>query len=140
MSQEIIFVSVEEANEVIDYFVKKDAGESVDENKERFGLFLAPVDNGRSWLAVDNISGDAWTEEFKVMEVALMWLRDECQAVEEAYAMDKLLSDKKRVIEVMRALFRRVFEFEEDRVAEALAADGINAEEALAFGFYLPRE
>ena len=38
------------------------------------GLFLAK--EGRTWVAVDNTTGDAWTEEFSRKRQAVRWLRD----------------------------------------------------------------
>ena len=37
------------------------------------GLFLAK--EGRTWVAVDNTTGDAWTEEFYRKRQAIRWLR-----------------------------------------------------------------
>ncbi len=37
------------------------------------GHFLAK--EGRKWLAVDNSTGDAWTEEFTWKRQAVRWLR-----------------------------------------------------------------
>ena len=37
------------------------------------GLFLAK--EGRKWVAVDNTTGDAWTEEFSRKRQAIRWLR-----------------------------------------------------------------
>ncbi len=37
------------------------------------GHFLAK--EGRKWLAVDNSTGDAWTEEFSRKHQAVRWLR-----------------------------------------------------------------
>ena len=36
------------------------------------GLFLTK--EGRKWVAVDNTTGDAWTEEFSRKHQALRWL------------------------------------------------------------------
>jgi len=36
-------------------------------------LFLAK--EGRKWVAVDNTTGDAWTEEFSRKRQAVRWLR-----------------------------------------------------------------
>jgi len=135
----IIEITNEEALSIIDFFSRKNEGKLVNLAEEREGMFLAPDADG-SWTAIDNRGGDAWTENFKCKEVAARWLRDECPGTDEAHALDKLLSDPERVISVMGALFARVFGFEEDRVAEALEADGIKAEEAGAFGFFLPSE
>lgn len=37
------------------------------------GLFLTK--DGRTWVAVDNTTGDAWTEEFSRKRQAIRWLR-----------------------------------------------------------------
>ena len=37
------------------------------------GLFLTK--EGRKWIAVDNTTGDAWTEEFSRKRQAIRWLR-----------------------------------------------------------------
>ena len=37
------------------------------------GLFLARA--GRAWMAVDNSTGYAWTEEFRSRRKAVRWLR-----------------------------------------------------------------
>ena len=37
------------------------------------GLFLTK--EGRKWVAVDNTTGDAWTEEFSRKRQAIRWLR-----------------------------------------------------------------
>lgn len=37
------------------------------------GLFLTK--EGRKWVAVDNTTGDAWTEEFPRKRQAVRWLR-----------------------------------------------------------------
>ena len=37
------------------------------------GLFLTK--EGRKWVAVDNSTGDAWTEEFSRKRQAVRWLR-----------------------------------------------------------------
>lgn len=39
------------------------------------GLFLAK--DGRIWVAADNSTGDAWTEEFTRNRRAVRWLRGE---------------------------------------------------------------
>ena len=38
-----------------------------------WGLFLTK--EGRKWVAVDNTTGDAWTEEFPRKRQAIRWLR-----------------------------------------------------------------
>lgn len=37
------------------------------------GLFLTK--EGRTWVAVDNSTGDAWTEDFRGKRQAVRWLR-----------------------------------------------------------------
>ena len=37
------------------------------------GLFLTK--EGRTWVAVDNSTGDAWTEEFSRKRQAIRWLQ-----------------------------------------------------------------
>lgn len=39
------------------------------------GLFLAR--EGRRWVAADNTTGDAWTEDFSRKRQAVRWLRGE---------------------------------------------------------------
>lgn len=39
------------------------------------GLFLTK--EGRAWVAVDNTTGDAWTEDFARKRQAVRWLRGE---------------------------------------------------------------
>lgn len=43
------------------------------ENRTPCGLFL--MKEGRIWVAVDNSTGDAWTEEFSRKRQAVRWLR-----------------------------------------------------------------
>lgn len=40
------------------------------------GWFLAPSSEGK-WVAVDNSTGDAWTEKFDDKETAISWLKGE---------------------------------------------------------------
>lgn len=42
------------------------------------GLFLAK--EGRKWVAVDNSTCDAWTEEFSRRRQAVRWLRGKFEA------------------------------------------------------------
>lgn len=46
------------------------------------GLFLAK--EGRTWVAVDNTTRDAWTEEFSRKRQAVRWLRGEFEVGEAA--------------------------------------------------------
>jgi len=39
------------------------------------GCFLTK--EGRTWVAVDNTTGDAWTEDFSRKRQAIRWLRHE---------------------------------------------------------------
>lgn len=43
------------------------------ENRTPRGRFLAK--EGRTWVAVDNSTGDAWTEEFARKRRAIRWLQ-----------------------------------------------------------------
>lgn len=43
------------------------------EHRSPSGLFLTK--EGRKWVAVDNTTGDAWTEEFSRKRQAVRWLR-----------------------------------------------------------------
>ncbi len=45
------------------------------ENRTPCGHFLTK--DGRKWVAVDNSTGDAWTEEFSRKRQAVRWLRGE---------------------------------------------------------------
>ena len=44
------------------------------------GLFLTK--EGRKWVAVDNSTFDAWTEEFTHKHKAIRWLRGEFEVVQ----------------------------------------------------------
>lgn len=60
-------VSIEKINEII-------------ENRKPLGLFLAREPRGtrkRMFIAVDNTTGEAWTEEFEKFSDARKWLRGE---------------------------------------------------------------
>ena len=46
---------------------------SVINRRAPLGLFVTR--EGRIWVAVDNASGDAWTEEFSRKRQAVRWLR-----------------------------------------------------------------
>lgn len=62
---EIEAVSVEKINEIV-------------ERQEPIGLFLAREPKGtrkRMFIAVDNSTGEAWTEEFEKFSEARKWLR-----------------------------------------------------------------
>lgn len=41
-----------------------------------YGRFLAKAEDG-SWTAVDNSTGDAWTECFSHRDIAVRWLRED---------------------------------------------------------------
>ena len=43
------------------------------ERRTPLGLFLTK--EGRTWVAVDNTTGDAWTEDFSRKHQAVRWLR-----------------------------------------------------------------
>ena len=50
-----------------DYLLK------VIDQRSPLGLFLTK--EGSKWVAVDNITGDAWTEDFRWKRQAVRWLR-----------------------------------------------------------------
>ena len=50
------------------------------------GLFVAPTDKG--FVAVDNRTGNAWTEDFRTLEWAVRWLTDRCVDTEQAHERD----------------------------------------------------
>ena len=50
-----------------DYLLK------VIDQRSPLGLFLTK--EGRKWVAVDNTTGDAWTEDFRWKRQAVRWLR-----------------------------------------------------------------
>ena len=52
------------------------------ERRTPLGLFLTK--EGRIWVAVDNTTGDAWTEEFSRKRQAVRWLRGMVEVEEEA--------------------------------------------------------
>lgn len=52
------------------------------ERRTPLGLFLTK--EGHIWVAVDNTTGDAWTEEFSRKRQAVRWLRGMVEVEEEA--------------------------------------------------------
>lgn len=65
-------VSVKELNELLD---SADRGGKY----KPYGYFYAydPTGNAYKWVAVDNGTGDAWTEEFATEQDAIAWLNGE---------------------------------------------------------------
>lgn len=59
---------------------------AVIECRTPLGLFLTKED--RIWVAVDNSTGDAWTEEFARKRQAIRWLRGEFEVGEAAKSWD----------------------------------------------------
>ena len=53
------------------------AANEVIEKRQPLGLFLT-IDNNM-WIAIDNSTGDAWTEEFYNSDVAIKWLNREIE-------------------------------------------------------------
>lgn len=67
MSCEIKKISIDEANKII-------------ELREPLGLFYAFIPDEYShklYVGIDNIAGDAWTEDFKNLGSCKRWLKDE---------------------------------------------------------------
>ena len=54
--------------------VKPETLGEIIESRTPSGHFLAK--EGRKWVAVDNSTGDAWTEEFSWKRQAVRWLRE----------------------------------------------------------------
>lgn len=52
------------------------------ERRTPLGLFLTKED--RTWVAVDNTTGDAWTEEFPRKRQAICWLRGKFEVGDKA--------------------------------------------------------
>ena len=52
------------------------------------GLFLTK--EGRKWVAVDNSTGDAWTEDFDHKRQAICWLRGEFEVGSEAKSWTRI--------------------------------------------------
>lgn len=44
------------------------------QSREPRGLFYQQDDN--RWIGIDNMTGDAWTEEFGSLDQCLAWLRN----------------------------------------------------------------
>ena len=99
MKKTIEIITSEEAQEIIECANRQDEGLFTEE--PRYGKFLLQED-GR-WVAIDNEDGYAWTEDFQNREVAEMWLLDEgwgedgCQNLSEANALDKRVTEAKRL-------------------------------------------
>lgn len=53
--------------------MRKAALEKVIDERLPLGLFLTR--DAKVWVAVDNSTGDAWTEDFKILLTAILWLR-----------------------------------------------------------------
>jgi len=52
------------------------------ENRIPRGLFFYPDPQG-VWIGIDNLTGDAWTEEFHWKKNCLTWLRHEFETGDE---------------------------------------------------------
>lgn len=54
--------------------ISNDRADKVIEEREPQGLFITLSNTG--YIAIDNRTGDAWTEEFNTLEEACEWLTD----------------------------------------------------------------
>lgn len=54
--------------------ISKDRADKIIEEREPQGLFITLSNSG--YIAIDNNTGDAWTEEFNTLEEACKWLTD----------------------------------------------------------------
>lgn len=59
--------------ETIKIIMTQAAIEQIIEIREPRGLFLHK-DKNDNWVAIDNSTGDAWTEDFKIKQDAIDWL------------------------------------------------------------------
>ena len=55
------------------------AANDIIEKRKPLGLFLTIENN--MWIAIDNLTGDAWTEEFYNSDIAIKWLSDRTMEV-----------------------------------------------------------
>ena len=59
----------------IEIIKSQDVANSIIEFRKPQGLFLLePKINGDKYVAIDNLNGDAWTEEFYDKKYAVLWL------------------------------------------------------------------
>ena len=65
--------------------IRPERAQGIIETREPRGLFLTK--EGNKYVAIDNTDGNAWTEEFKKITVAMAWLRGEMDTGE-AYEAD----------------------------------------------------
>lgn len=71
--------------------IDNETSHKIIETRKPEGLFLT-IEN-RRMVAIDNTSGNAWTEDFRNEKVALRWLKGEIDT-EEAYRLDKEVMDE----------------------------------------------
>ena len=55
--------------------VTRAEADAIIQSREPRGLFYQQDDN--RWVGIDNMTGDAWTEEFGSLEQCLTWLQRE---------------------------------------------------------------
>lgn len=67
------------------------------DHRTPLGLFLTK--EGRTWVAVDNSAGDAWTEDFDRKRQAIRWLRGEFEVGDQAERWD-MINDAESLIRV----------------------------------------
>ncbi len=68
----IIRISSKRANEIIDNFERK---QQMKDQSDWGRYLIPPEENGDIYYtAIDNMSGDCWTEDFKSPEAAMAWL------------------------------------------------------------------
>ena len=53
-------------------FLEMDESDEVIFTREPKGKFIS--NETKCWVAIDNSTGDAWTEEFESLELAVIWL------------------------------------------------------------------
>jgi hypothetical protein len=67
------------SDETIREITKEEALEIIEMRKPE-GLFLQ-IESDNSWTAIDNSTGDTWTENFEEKETAIDWLNGKFQVV-----------------------------------------------------------
>lgn len=73
-------------------FIDNETADKIIEYSEPKGQYVTIEDN--QFVAIDNLSGDAWTEDFEFLDTAVDWLKGKIDT-EEAYEQDgKLIMER----------------------------------------------
>lgn len=82
-------IQQDEAAAILNFHDRKSQGKPVNTQDERLGRFL--VQEGDRWTAIDNTTGDAWTEDFAHRNIAEKWLNDDLET-DEAHKLDDYIN------------------------------------------------